>query len=102
MTEKKLSRRTFLANSALAAGATALATAGMTGFASAAGLTVGFIYVGPKDDFGYNQSHAEGAAAVVAATRDRPASRRWRDDRVWHDEEDQARHGRVEAALCET
>lgn len=64
MLKKYLSRRTFLANSALAAGATALATSGMTGFASAAGLTVGFIYVGPKDDFGYNQSHAEGAAAV--------------------------------------
>ncbi|MDJ0588634.1 MAG: BMP family ABC transporter substrate-binding protein [Pleurocapsa sp. MO_226.B13] len=28
-------------------------------------ITVGFIYVGPKDDFGYNQSHAEGAAAVA-------------------------------------
>lgn len=27
-------------------------------------LTVGFIYVGPKDDYGYNQSHAEAAAAV--------------------------------------
>ena len=29
-------------------------------------MTVGFIYVGPKDDFGYNQAHAEGAAAVAA------------------------------------
>jgi basic membrane protein A and related proteins len=29
-------------------------------------LTVGFIYVGPRDDFGYNQAHAEGAAAVKA------------------------------------
>ncbi len=29
-------------------------------------ITVGFIYVGPKDDFGYNQAHAEGAAAVAA------------------------------------
>lgn len=29
-----------------------------------AGLKVGFIYVGPKDDYGYNQSHAEGAAVV--------------------------------------
>jgi basic membrane protein A len=29
-------------------------------------LVVGFIYVGPKDDFGYNQAHAEGAAAMVA------------------------------------
>ncbi len=26
--------------------------------------TIGFIYVGPKDDFGYNQSHAAAAAAV--------------------------------------
>ena len=25
---------------------------------------VGFIYVGPRDDFGYNQAHAEGAAAL--------------------------------------
>jgi len=32
--------------------------------AHAASLTVGFIYVGPKDDFGYNQAHAEGAAAL--------------------------------------
>ena len=27
-------------------------------------LTVGFIYVGPKDDYGYNQAHAEGARAL--------------------------------------
>jgi basic membrane protein A len=27
-------------------------------------LTVGFIYVGPRDDYGYNQAHAEGAAAL--------------------------------------
>jgi len=27
-------------------------------------LTVGFIYVGPKDDYGYNQAHHEGAVAV--------------------------------------
>lgn len=27
-------------------------------------VTLGFIYVGPKDDFGYNQAHAEGAATV--------------------------------------
>jgi simple sugar transport system substrate-binding protein len=32
----------------------------------AADITIGFIYVGPKDDYGYNQSHAEGAAAVKA------------------------------------
>jgi len=27
-------------------------------------LVVGFIYVGPKDDYGYNQAHAVGAAAL--------------------------------------
>ncbi len=27
-------------------------------------LTVGFLYVGTKDDNGYNQAHADGAAAV--------------------------------------
>jgi basic membrane protein A len=27
-------------------------------------FTVGFVYVGPRDDYGYNQAHAEGAAAV--------------------------------------
>jgi simple sugar transport system substrate-binding protein len=32
--------------------------------AHAADLTVGFIYVGPKDDYGYNQAHAEGAAVL--------------------------------------
>jgi basic membrane protein A and related proteins len=47
--------------------------AGKTGTASGKGpgaaasgedLAIGFIYVGPKDDYGYNQAHAEGAAAV--------------------------------------
>jgi basic membrane protein A len=28
-------------------------------------FVVGFVYVGPKDDWGYNQAHAEGAAAVA-------------------------------------
>jgi basic membrane protein A and related proteins len=27
-------------------------------------VNMGFIYVGPKDDYGYNQAHAEGAAGV--------------------------------------
>jgi simple sugar transport system substrate-binding protein len=29
-------------------------------------LTMGFIYVGPRDDFGYNQAHHEGAKALSA------------------------------------
>src|ERR1700675_1925577 len=33
--------------------------------ALAADVTIGFIYVGPKDDYGYNQAHALGAAAVA-------------------------------------
>jgi basic membrane protein A len=28
-------------------------------------LTIGFIYVGPKTDYGYNQAHAQGAAALA-------------------------------------
>jgi basic membrane protein A and related proteins len=28
-------------------------------------MTVGYIYVGPKDDYGYNQAHAEGAKAMT-------------------------------------
>jgi basic membrane protein A and related proteins len=31
---------------------------------AAADITVGFIYVGPKDDYGYNQAHHEGAEAI--------------------------------------
>jgi len=28
-------------------------------------LTIGFIYVGPKSDYGYNQSHAQGAGVIA-------------------------------------
>ena len=60
----RLSRRSVLKGSAGLLTASALGAAGP---ARAAGdLMVGFIYVGPKDDFGYNQAHAEGAAAVKA------------------------------------
>jgi basic membrane protein A and related proteins len=60
-----LSRRRLL-RSAVALGATgAIATALPLRSAFAASTTVGFIYVGPHDDFGYNQAHAQGAAAVA-------------------------------------
>jgi simple sugar transport system substrate-binding protein len=43
----------------------ALALGGFAGLARAqAPITVGFIYVGPKDDFGYNQAHAEAVAEI--------------------------------------
>ncbi|MBS0640556.1 MAG: BMP family ABC transporter substrate-binding protein [Acetobacteraceae bacterium] len=46
-------------------GAALAATAGLGGTAQAAKDTViGFIYVGPKDDYGYNQAHAEAAAMM--------------------------------------
>ena len=59
----KTTRRSVIKGMAGLAGATALSGA-FPQAALANGLTVGFIYVGPKDDFGYNQAHAEGAAAV--------------------------------------
>ena len=65
MTRSCLSRRRFLASTAALGGVAATGSLIPTR-ARAAGLTVGFIYVGPKDDFGYNQAHAEGAAAVKA------------------------------------
>ena len=47
-----------------AAGAT-MALGGLSGLVQAQSpITVGFIYVGPKDDYGYNQAHAEAAAEV--------------------------------------
>lgn len=43
----------------------ALGAAGAAPFAFAQKpLTVGVIYVGPRDDYGYNQAHAEAAAAL--------------------------------------
>lgn len=58
-----MNRRHFL--QASAAGALALTPGLLPGRALAqTAVTVGFIYVGPKDDYGYNQAHAEGAAAL--------------------------------------
>ena len=59
-----ISRRGFLNGTAAIVGASALPRLAMADAMTA--LTVGFIYVGPKDDFGYNQAHAQGAAAVKA------------------------------------
>jgi basic membrane protein A and related proteins len=45
-------------------GGTPATNTSSTSPASGDGIAVGFIYVGPKDDYGYNQAHADGAAAV--------------------------------------
>jgi len=55
----------FAALSAILA-ASALAAVNLSRPAVAAPpLTVGFVYVGPKTDYGYNQAHAQGAAIVA-------------------------------------
>ena len=57
----QISRRQLLKSSA--AGATLLTSSGMAPLSAWAAdtLTVGFIYVGSKGDYGYNQSHAQAA-----------------------------------------
>ena len=62
MNDFKISRRNFVKSTA--AGAAGLATLGLPTMASAAGLTIGIVYVGPRDDFGWNQAHAEAAKVL--------------------------------------
>ena len=59
-----LSRRRLLQGLGVGAAATTMGVAMPRGAQAASNLVVGFIYVGPKDDYGYNQSHAEAAAMV--------------------------------------
>ncbi len=56
-------RRQLLAAGALGGAALALPGALRSAWAQAP-ITVGVIYVGPRDDFGYNQAHAEAAAQL--------------------------------------
>jgi simple sugar transport system substrate-binding protein len=60
----RLSRRRLLSGAAAVGTGAALTAALPMRWAAAADQVVGFIYVGPHDDFGYNQAHALGAAAV--------------------------------------
>jgi basic membrane protein A len=59
-----VSRRTVLTGLSAAA----IAAAPPFRSALAKDLVVGFLYVGPRDDYGYNQAHADGAAAVKKLT----------------------------------
>jgi basic membrane protein A and related proteins len=63
--KNKLTRRSLLRTMAGASAFGMMSSSLAIRTAMAAGtLTVGFIYVGAKDDYGYNQAHAEGAAAL--------------------------------------
>ena len=63
MTPHDFNRRDLI--KALGAAGVGVAGSGWAGLAAAqAPITLGFIYVGPKDDYGYNQSHAEAVAEV--------------------------------------
>src|SRR6516165_6360655 len=63
MSYDPIGRRKFLQTTALAGLGAAISPWSVRP-AHAANLVVGFIYVGPKDDYGYNQAHAQGAAVV--------------------------------------
>lgn len=56
-------RTTFKALTALSVG-TLMGRFGLSE-AAAKQVVMGFIYVGPRDDFGYNQSHFEGKSAIA-------------------------------------
>jgi basic membrane protein A len=58
----KLTRRALLQNVAAVTGAVAVAGSPLNQVPAAQKLIVGALYVGPRDDFGWNQAHAEGIA----------------------------------------
>jgi len=58
-------RRTILKSLSALGVAGALASVGIKPVYAAAKVKMGFIYVGPRDDYGYNQSHFEGKSAVA-------------------------------------
>ncbi len=66
MKPSSLGRRQFLGNTALGAAGLAAAGLPLSALAQAKTTTVGVIYVGPRDDFGWNQAHAVAAKALSA------------------------------------
>lgn len=56
-------RRSWMKNVGATGAGLALGGAGLPAWAQKT-LTIGMIYVGPKDDFGYNQSHYEAAMEI--------------------------------------
>jgi len=61
-----ISRRNLLKGIAAAGAVGAMGGFGIsTVLAAPKTVNMGFIYVGPRDDYGYNQSHFEGKSAVA-------------------------------------
>src|SRR5436305_8848111 len=60
MTLLKISRRTYLQGTA----ACLVASTSWSHLAQAANVTIGIVYVGPRDDFGWNQAHAVAIKAL--------------------------------------
>ncbi|MEM6712193.1 MAG: BMP family ABC transporter substrate-binding protein [Pseudomonadota bacterium] len=58
MPVKPISRRAFLKSTAAGAAAATLSPTLMTSAHAAEDITLGAVYVGPRDDFGWNQAHA--------------------------------------------
>ena len=63
MSHHSVSRRDAIKSLGAVGAMTALGTAGQA-LAQAKPITIGVIYVGPKDDFGWNQAQAEAAAQI--------------------------------------
>ena len=60
-----IARRSVLKGIAGLGTAVAMGSFGIKSAFAAAKVKMGFIYVGPRDDYGYNQSHYEGKSAVA-------------------------------------
>jgi simple sugar transport system substrate-binding protein len=63
--QTNLKRRSVLKGLAALGATGVLASAGIRPTFAASKVKMGFIYVGPRDDYGYNQSHYEGKTAVA-------------------------------------
>ena len=64
MKSSSIDRRKFLGNTIAGAAAIAAGSAPLSALAQGKTTTVGIIYVGPRDDYGWNQAHAVAAKAL--------------------------------------
>ncbi|MGJ3253567.1 MAG: BMP family ABC transporter substrate-binding protein [Elainellaceae cyanobacterium] len=60
-----LATTAFGVTAKFSAGCTSSTSGSASGSSDGDSIMMGFIYVGPKDDYGYNQAHAEGAAGMM-------------------------------------